>query len=142
MFTHILIAFDGSELSKQALQSGLTLAKTTGAKVTLYRAIIEYLPMSEFAVEPPSSIVEELSHAVDHSLEVAAQYAQSQGITLSTRRSVELAPYLGIIECAKTEGCDLILMASHGRRGLSALILGSETQKVLTHSTIPVLVYR
>ncbi len=142
MFQHILIATDGSELSDKALEGGLELAKAMGAKVTVYRSVIEYLPMTEFAVDTPQDVMAELQAAVDRSLNTAVERAQARGIQATSRRSVELSPYIGIIECANKEGCDLILMASHGRRGLSSLILGSETQKVLTHSTIPVLVYR
>lgn len=142
MLTHILIAIDGSDLSNKALDGGLELAHITGAKVTLYRAVIEYLPMTEFAVDIPQTVIAELQAAVEQSLTDAAQRAHQKGISATTRYSTEFSPYIGIIQCAKKEGCDLILMASHGRSGLSSLILGSETQKVLTHSTIPVLVYR
>lgn len=142
MFTHILIATDGSELSNKALDGGFELARLAKARVTLYRAVIEYLPMSEFAVDVPATLLTELELNVAQSLEQATRRPSATGLSVATRHSVEFSPYHGIIECAKTEGCDLILMSSHGRSGLSNLILGSETQKVLAHSNIPVLVYR
>ncbi len=142
MFTHLLIATDGSELSHNALKGGLTLAKALQARVTVYCAVIQYLPTTEFVVESPQEIMTQLEGLADQHLAEAQTLANSLGVTIETRKSVEFSAYEGIIECARTRECDLILMASHGRRGLTGLILGSETQKVLTHTKIPVLVFR
>ncbi|NDU86124.1 MAG: universal stress protein [Ferrovum sp.] len=142
MFTHLLIAIDGSELSHKALNGGLSLAQALKAQVTVYTCVVQYLPMTEFAVETPQIVMEELDALAERHLETARVAAQNMGMTIHTRKSVEFSPYTGIIDCAKQQGCDLIMMSSHGRRGLTSLILGSETQKVLTHSSIPVLVYR
>ena len=78
----------------------------------------------------------------DRQLALVSQAAQKLGVTCNAIKTVEFSPYTGIINTARDQGCDLILMSSHGRRGLAGLLLGSETQKVLTHSTVPVLVYR
>ena len=142
MFTHLLIATDGSELSHKALTGGLGLAKALQAKVTVYCAVIQYLPTSEFIAESPLEVMKQLEGVVDQHLADAQTLACSLKVPIETRKSIELSAYEGIIECARAQGCDLILMASHGRRGLTGLILGSETQKVLTHSKIPVLVFR
>ncbi|WP_297472639.1 universal stress protein [Ferrovum sp.] len=142
MFAHLLIATDGSELSHKALTGGLSLAKALQAKVTVYCAVIQYLPTTEFIVESPLEIMKQLEGVADQHLAVAQTLANSLKIPIETRKSIEFSAYEGIIECARTQECDLILMASHGRRGLTGLILGSETQKVLTHSKIPVLVFR
>lgn len=142
MFKHILIPTDGSELSRKAAEGGLELARALGAKVTVYSCVVEYLPMTEFAVETPQSVMDQMEKEADHYLADLAKKAQAAGVPFDTAKSVEFSPYTGIINTAREKHCDLILMASHGRRGLAGLLLGSETQKVLTHSEIPVLVYR
>ncbi len=142
MFKHILIATDGSELSQKAVTGGIEMAKALGAKVTAYSCVVEYLPMSEFAVETPQNVMEQLEKEAERHLAAFAQEARSANIPFETVKSVEFSPYNGIINMARERGCDLIMMASHGRRGLAGFLLGSETQKVLTHSEIPVLVYR
>ncbi len=142
MFKHILIATDGSELSQKAVTGGIEMAKALGAKVTAYSCVVEYLPMSEFAVETPQNVMEQLEKEAERHLLAFAKEAQSASIPYETTKSTEFSPYNGIINIAREKGCDLIMMASHGRRGLAGFLLGSETQKVLTHSEIPVLVYR
>lgn len=142
MFKHLLIATDGSELSQKAVTGGIEMAKALGAKVTAYTCVVEYLPMSEFAVETPQNVMEQLEKEAERHLAAFAKEAQAANISFETVKSVEFSPYNGIIQMARERGCDLIMMASHGRRGLAGFLLGSETQKVLTHSEIPVLVYR
>ena len=142
MFKHILIATDGSELSQKAVAGGIEMAKALGAKVTAYSCVVEYLPMSEFAVETPQNVMEQLEKEAERHLAAFAKEAQSANVPFETVKSVEFSPYNGIIHVARERACDLIMMASHGRRGLAGFLLGSETQKVLTHSEIPVLVYR
>ncbi|MCS6765748.1 MAG: universal stress protein [Candidatus Protistobacter heckmanni] len=144
MFKHILIPTDGSELSQKAAEAGVALAKSLGAKITAYASMPEYpyAPMTEFVVETPSSFHDRVKAEAEANLGDVAALAKSAGIAYNSDSSESPVPYSGIIEAAKRNGCDLILMASHGRSGLSAVLLGSETQKVLTHSTIPVLVYR
>jgi nucleotide-binding universal stress UspA family protein len=86
--------------------------------------------------------MDQIEAEADQHLKQFAQDAQAAGVAFDTAKSTEFSPYTGIINTAREKGCDLIMMASHGRRGLAGLLLGSETQKVLTHSEIPVLVYR
>ena len=142
MFKHILIATDGSELSHKVIAGGLELAKALGARVTAYSCVVEYLPMTEFAVETPQTVMEQLESEAERHLKAFAGQAAAAGVPFETVKSTEFSPYTGIIETAHKHHCDLIMMASHGRRGLAGMLLGSETQKVLTHSRIPVLVYR
>ncbi|MDE2259562.1 MAG: universal stress protein [Betaproteobacteria bacterium] len=142
MFKHILIPTDGSELSRKAVAGGLEIAKALGARVTAYTCVVEYLPMTEFAVETPQNVMDQIEAEADQHLKKFAEDAKAAGVVFDTAKSTEYSPYTGIINTARSKKCDLIMMASHGRRGLAGLLLGSETQKVLTHSEIPVLVYR
>jgi nucleotide-binding universal stress UspA family protein len=145
MYRHILIATDGSELSGKAIQHGIALAKSVGAKVT---GITVTVPFHIFATDPdtltdtPASYRTRVAAAAAKYLEQVKNAAAPAGITCDGIPVEHEHPYQAIIDTGKENGCDLIVMASHGRRGLSALVLGSETVKVLTHSTIPVLVYR
>ena len=145
MYRHILIPTDGSELSGKAIQHGIALAKSVGAKVT---GITVTVPFHVFATDPdtltdtPASYRTRVAAAAAKYLEKIKNVAAAAGITCDAIPVEHEHPYQAIIDTAKDNGCDLIVMASHGRRGLSALVLGSETVKVLTHSTIPVLVCR
>lgn len=145
MHRHILIPTDGSELSKEAIAYGVALAKSVNAKITV---ITVSMPFSTFAVDPdtitdtPEVHKERMATLADKYLGVAREIAAAAGVTCETMHVEHDQPYLAIIEAAAQELCDLIVMASHGRRGISAILLGSETVKVLTHSTIPVLVVR
>ena len=145
MFKHILIPTDGSDLSRKAILYGVQLAKESGAKVTGLTVTEPYqpagmdtvfIPMDEGDYEEQSRV---LSEKAVEQVKIAAQAAV---VPCETNREIHDQPYRAIIDAAHALGCDLIVMASHGRRGISALLLGSETVKVLTHSTIPVLVYR
>ncbi len=145
MFKHILIPTDGSDLSRKAVLYGVQLAKASGAKVTGLTLSNPYRVASMDAVLV--SIGEddyeaESRQMADRALEQVKMAADAAGVPCETVREVHDQPYRAIIDAAHALGCDLIVMASHGRRGVSALLLGSETVKVLTHSTVPVLVYR
>jgi nucleotide-binding universal stress UspA family protein len=141
MYKHILIPTDGSILSSRAIEHGIALAKALGAKVT---ALTVSEPFYESAFEP--TIVEpykkHVAALVTKHLDVAKDAASASDVACELVRVEHELPYRAIIDTAKERGCDLIVMASHGRRGISAIVLGSETVKVLTHSTIPVLVCR
>ncbi|HWV17766.1 MAG TPA: universal stress protein [Rhodocyclaceae bacterium] len=147
MFKHLLVPTDGSALSQETVLSAVQFAAETGARITFLYVRPDY-PVSYFGegalVDPttPESFADMTGKVADEILERSAATAKAQGVPSAGRSLVNDLPYEGIIETATTEGCDLIFMASHGRRGLVGLLLGSETQKVLTHSTIPVLVYR
>ncbi|AOZ06824.1 universal stress protein [Cupriavidus malaysiensis] len=144
MFKHILLPTDGSELSKKAINGGLELAKAIGARVTAYVCLEEYpyTPFSEIVVEAPQAFKDRIENQARLYLKEVETAAAAAGIPFDSDMTTFAVPYLGIIDAAERHGCDVILMASHGRRGLSGLLLGSETQKVLTHSEIPVIVYR
>lgn len=147
MFKHLLVPTDGSALSDETVLSAVQFAAETGARITFLYVRPDY-PVSYFGegalVDPttPESFAEMTEKMSQEILERSAASAQARNVPSSGRSLVNDLPYEGIIETASSEGCDLIFMASHGRRGLVGLLLGSETQKVLTHSTIPVLVYR
>jgi nucleotide-binding universal stress UspA family protein len=145
MYKHILIPTDGSELSQKAIDYGTALAKSVNAKVTV---LTVSTPFHAFAVEPgliidtPERYQKRIAALATKYLNVAKEAAQAAGVSCETMHVEHDQPYLAIIETAARKSCDLIVMASHGRRGISAIVLGSETVKVLTHSTIPVLVFR
>ena len=133
MFKHILIPTDGSELSGKAVQSGVALAKSVGAKVT---GITVTVPSQVFSDASPATA------AGEKYLGQIKDAAAAAGVHCNVIHAEHEQPYQAIIDATKRNGCDLVVMASHGRRGVSAFMLGSETVKLLTHSTIPVLVYR
>lgn len=146
MFRNILIPTDGSELSEKAVKAGIDFAKSIGAKVTGFRATEmypwaygDYVPLSVYSPEQRAEQEIALSTRI---LKFVTDYAKTAGVTCKVYDAKSIVPYEGIIKAAEDEGCDLIFMASHGRRGLAGLLLGSETVKVLTHCKIPVLIYR
>ena len=145
MYKHILIPTDGSELSEQAINYGVDLAKGANAKVT---GITVSTPFHIHSVEPGAltdnveSYTARMSTAAANWLAYVKDVAAAANVGCEVVHAQHEHPYQAIIDTATSRGCDLIVMASHGRRGISAIVLGSETVKVLTHSTIPVLVYR
>ncbi len=145
MFKHILIPTDGSELSRKAVLYVVELARQLGAKVTALTLTEPYRVASMDAVLVSVGVEEyeeESRRISDQALEQVKTAADAAGVPCEMVRQVHDQPYRAIIDAAHAKDCDLIVMASHGRRGVSALLLGSETVKVLTHSAIPVLVYR
>jgi len=144
MYKHILLPTDGSELSKAAMKHGIALAKTIGAEVT---ALVVSTPLSSLVVEPSvvSGALEQYKALVATQtakyLDNVRNDALSAGVSCNTLCIEHDKPYEAIVDTAQKKGCDLVVMASHGLRGASA-ILGSETLKVLTQSSVPVLVYR
>lgn len=145
MFKHLLIPTDGSDLSRKAVLYGVRLAKECAAKVTALTLAQPYpvASIDTVLVSVGEEEYEEESRRIaEQALEQVRIAADAAGVSCDTIREVHDQPYRAIIDAAHAKNCDLIVMASHGRRGMSALLLGSETVKVLTHSTIPVLVYR
>jgi nucleotide-binding universal stress UspA family protein len=145
MFKHILLPTDGSELSEMAIREGIRLAKESNAKLTGV-SVTPDLHVLTFTAELREEarlhyLAEGKALAKKH-LAVIQAMAAEEGVACDVEVEVSDHPYEAIVRTAERKGCDLILMASHGRRGVKALLLGSETQKVLTHSRIPVLVYR
>jgi nucleotide-binding universal stress UspA family protein len=147
MYKHILIPTDGSELSRKAIDAALEFAREQHAKVTAFTAVPEYQIPSEVELMAKRAVslerYEQQAMQMAHeTLEPVEQNARAAGVDCDVDYSLSDQPYQAIIRAAEKHGCDLIFMASHGRRGISALIHGSQTQGVLTHSTIPTLVYR
>lgn len=147
MFKHLLVPTDGSELSESTVQRAISFAKDAGARITFFYAQPDF-PMPIYGegalIDPttPEQFARAAAQEAEQILSRARTAAESQGVSGGTDTAVNEVPYEAIIDAANRHGCDLIFMASHGRRGLASLLLGSETQKVLTHSTTPVLVYR
>jgi len=145
MFKHILLPTDGSSLSVLVLQKGIQFAKAINARVTGFCVVPElhYLytdsEIPEGIRESYTVEAQTLANKYLLALQVAATEA---GVQCETVQVLGDQVYEEIIRAAEVRGCDLIIMASHGRRGVKGLLLGSETQKVLTHSKVPVLVYR
>ena len=145
MYREILIPTDGSELATKALRHGVILAKTVGARVTFltvyepYRIVTLDSAMVEYTPEEYTKYTRQQAEKI---LADAAHRAQEASVPCEAVQMEHEQIYQAIIDCAIARRCDLITMASHGRRGISALILGSVTLKVLTHCRIPVLVHR
>ncbi len=145
MFKHILIPTDGSELSNIAITYGVKFAKEINAKIT---GLTVTAPYHIFAVESVqiADTVEQYSEDMQalaaRNLNVVKQAASRVGVEYELVHCVSEHPYAEIIKTAQERSCDIIFQASHGRHGVGALILGSQTQKVITHSKIPVLVFR
>jgi nucleotide-binding universal stress UspA family protein len=142
----MLIATDGSSISNKAAKAGITLASALGAKVTAYCALEELLPIYIEGYSFDQKTIdgfEEGAHKVGQKhVDAIGKIAKAAGVTFASLVTKASSADEGIIDAAKKQKCDVIFMGSHGRRGLSKLILGSVTQKVLTHSKIPVVVYR
>jgi nucleotide-binding universal stress UspA family protein len=148
MYRHILVPTDGSKLSAKAIRTAASLAKVCNAKLTGIYVIPEYAPpvYSEGAVlgMPVSRRVyqESTEKMARKALAVVEIESQTAGVESSTVHVTGDQPWQAIIQAARSKKCDAIVMASHGRRGLAGVLLGSETVKVLTHSKVPVLVCR
>jgi nucleotide-binding universal stress UspA family protein len=145
MFKHILLPTDGSQLSEMAIQKTMQFAKAINAKVTGFHVLLEF-PEFTYRPEMLGGTREEFTgdsraRAAQY-LRVIEEAANKAGVRCDTGYTSSAHPYEAIIRAAEENGCDLIMMASHGRRGVQGLLIGSETQKVLTHTRIPVLVYR
>lgn len=145
MYPRILIPTDGSELSEKAIEHGLEIARKLGSAVTVLRVVAPPSPIVMEGVVityPMDEVRAQALAVVQKQFEVLGERAKAAGVKLDCHLVEHDQPWRAICDAAKDGPVDLIVMASHGRRGVSALVLGSETQKVLTHSTVPVLVYR
>jgi nucleotide-binding universal stress UspA family protein len=144
MYKHILIATDGSELATKGLDHGLKLARLTGATVTIV-TVTDVWASSALASAGPATIAEyenSMNAAVEEILAEAGKFAEQTGVQYKTIHIPNRYAADAIVETAQENGADLIVMASHGRRGFRKLILGSQTTEVLQSSTMPVLVVR
>ncbi len=150
MFKHILLPTDGSELSGQAIAKCIAFARSIGAKVTGFHAVHEFPLLAYGAYEEtgdgaPVSKADYEREAVARAQSALAAIdaaARDAGVECECLQRSASHPFAAIVAVAEERGCDLIFMASHGRKGLEGLLIGSETTRVLTHSRIPVLVYR
>jgi len=150
MINHILLPTDGSELSDEAVKMAIDLARTLGARITALHVIEPYHPpflkgdykLPEIPVLLKRQYEKETAERASRILAEANKAAAAERVKCSTVVAKNESPYEAIVKQAGKSGCDLIVMASHGRKGLKGILLGSETQKVLTHSKIPVLVCR
>lgn len=146
MFKHILISTDGSPLADKAAKAGIALAHALGAKITAYYAAEQLQPIYGDGYMLNQKMIdgfEKRAREVGQKhVDAIGKMAKAAGVPFASVVTKASSAYEGIIKAAKKQKCDVIFMASHGRRGLSKLIMGSVTQKVLTHSKIPVVVYR
>ncbi len=147
MFKHILIPTDGSALADKAVKAGIEFAREAGARVTLYRALehrrAAYYGDSYAVSEMIAANLErQAEERAEKSFEAAREAATTAGVDCDSLAAAADSPHEGILNAAKKRACDAIFIASHGRGGVGSLLLGSVTQKVLAHSTLPVMVYR
>ena len=145
MFKHILIPTDGSPLANRAAKAGIALAGRLGAKVTAYCAIEELQPIYVegyvFSQKELDRFMARAREAGQKRVDAIGKMAKAARVPFAAVVGKAITPYEGIIAAAKTRKCDVIFMASRGHRGLARLIMGSVTQKVLSHAVIPVVVY-
>jgi nucleotide-binding universal stress UspA family protein len=147
MYKNLLVCTDGSKLSDKAVAHAIGLAQAVGAGITAFYAAPDY-PLPAYAdgvvYEPVSrkEYAKLASADAEKVLGAVTAKAAAAGLDCRTAYSIAAAPWEAILAAAKKNKCDAIVMASHGRRGVAALLLGSETQKVLTHTKLPVIVVR
>jgi nucleotide-binding universal stress UspA family protein len=144
MYQRILIPTDGSDITGKAVSTALGLAKALGAELATIsvKEPFPYSAISEMQPTPPQEFYDAQERIAKACVQRVIAQAEAAGVACSGHTVEALHPWEAIVEHAKNQRCDLIVMASHGRRGMTALLLGSETQRVLTHSTVPVLVVR
>jgi len=145
MYRNILIPNDGSELAGKAVEHGIALARRIGAKATVLTVLPPFHVFTtdtQMLEDAPAQYKARMQQHAEKTLGAVAHTAQAAGVACEMVHVEHEHPYQAVIDTAGSKGCDLIVMASHGRHGISALVLGSETVKVLTHSKIPVLVHR
>lgn len=148
MYKHILIATDGSELADKGLEHGLQLAQAVGASVTVL-SVTEPLSVSMLqaainagVTNPASTYDQSINSEMKARFAEIGQRAAQKGVTVELTHEIDEHPAEAIVRFAGLKGCDLIVMSSHGRRGVRRFVLGSQTAEVVTHTDIPVLVIR
>jgi nucleotide-binding universal stress UspA family protein len=144
MFKKILVPTDGSGIAQQAAVTAAQLAKTQGAQIVGVYVIdpFPYIGIGDASAAGLQAYLAEAKNAAGQALDALAQACKAQGVAFVGDTIERNVVYEGVIETAEAEGCDLIVMASHGRQGVKALILGSVAQKVLTHAKVPVLIVK
>jgi nucleotide-binding universal stress UspA family protein len=146
MFKHILIPTDGSELAKKAITAGVAFAKSVGARITGYYAMHEpafiYNRFGNLDQQIKTELERRAREVAQRYLDEIGEAAKAAGVEFEPLITISDIPAEGIVDAAKKRKCDAIFLASHGRSGVSSLILGSVTQEVLARSTLPVIVFR
>lgn len=145
MFKHILLPTDGSAMSEMASQKCIALAREAGAQVSAIYVIPEFHVFAyapDMVTDTPEQYQQFAEASARKILGGVQRAADEAGVVCTTLSVANDHPYEAIVKAARDGGCDLICMASHGRKGVKGVLLGSETQKVLTHTDVPVLVYR
>lgn len=144
MYKRILVPTDGSDITSKAISSAVSLAKLTGAEVVALavKEPFPYAAVTEMQTLGPDEFAAAQERLAVAHLQEAQKACAEAGVSCKALSQEAVLPWEGIVSQSTELGCDLIVMASHGRRGVAALLLGSETQKVLTHSKVPVLVVR
>lgn len=143
MYKRILVPTDGSERSVKAVEGAARFAWPLGATLVVMTVVEpSYTNLAEYRPESIEQYDERVTAEAEERLEAARKIAVAAGVEVKTVMVKSFSPAEAIIEQAEKNGCDIIFMASHGRKGIAAVLLGSETQKVLTHSHFPVMVYR
>ena len=150
MFQHMLVPTDGSAMSESAVERAVGFAKSSGAEITFFHAQESFYARTDvalfgegFAINPDlgESFAQANRERAETILKAATSHAEAAGVPCTSSTAVHPVIYEAILAAASKHNCDLIFMASHGRRGLAGLLIGSETQRVLTHSKLPVLVF-
>jgi nucleotide-binding universal stress UspA family protein len=144
MFKRILVPTDGSDITAKAVETAIALAKAGGGQIMTIsvKEPFPYSAISEMQPVPPQEFYDAQERIAAARVKAVADAAQAAGVSCGGHTVEALHPWEAILDHAKAQQCDLIVMASHGRRGVAALLLGSETQRVLIHSTMPVLVVK
>jgi nucleotide-binding universal stress UspA family protein len=144
MYKRILVPTDGSEVTAKAVKAAIGMSKLCGAElfVVSVKDPFPYSAISEMQPVPPQEFFDAQERIATARVKEVVDAAQAAGVRCTGHTVEALHPWEAILDHAKGQQCELIVMASHGRRGLNAILLGSETQKVLTHSKLPVLVVR
>mgnify|MGYP000502670927 CR=1 FL=1 len=144
MFKRILVPTDGSDITAKATQTAIALARLHGAELFAIsvKEPFPYSAISEMQPVPPQEFYDAQERIAASRVKVVVEAASAAGLRCNAHTVEALHAWEAILDHAKTQQCDLVVMASHGRRGVAALLLGSETSRVLTHSEIPVLVVK
>jgi nucleotide-binding universal stress UspA family protein len=144
MYRRILVPTDGSDVTAKAVDTAIKLAKSLGAQLLTIsvKEPFPYSAISEMQPTPPQEFYDAQERIAAARVKAVADAAQAAGLSCEAHTVEALHPWEAIVDHANKQGCDLIVMASHGRRGVAAMLLGSETQRVLIHSKLPVLIVR
>ncbi|WKB52390.1 universal stress protein [Eleftheria terrae] len=144
MYKRILVPTDGSDITQRAIAAAISLAKLTGGEIFTIsvKDPYPYSAISEMQPTLPQEFLDAQERVAARNVTAVKESCEAAGIPCTGHTVESVSVWEAVVDHAKRQGCDLIVMASHGRRGVQALLLGSETNRVLTHSTIPVLVVR